>query len=190
MTSDSNSGALGALYASLPQLSRANLLSGRPVAISQQSEETRRVYRETLYLANSMDDLDERIPPVAFPRVDEGMFLSGGSRVEDGYIVKSKGEEDVPADARAGFLSYDELAQYVHSGELKAEDGIATATRSVITLSLFFQRIAPNSPRIEDRYRGQPKPTSAFSMLSQLPPAFVAKLRQRGAKLAATDGGD
>ena len=187
--SSTSAGKLGDLYASLDAGLRRTLLSGQVLRIDRQSPDTRRLFRERLYLESGLDDLDRRIPAVAFPGVDEGMLLTGRVGVEAGFFLRYPDEVDNRLAPQLRFMNFDGLARYVAEGDFDPKVEVATANRTTLNLELFYRQVSANGPSVEDFHWGLPKPTSQFTALGQLPQAFKLKLLERGKKLLNDDGG-
>ena len=181
-------GKLGDLYASLDAGIRRSLLAGQIMRIDRQSSETRRAFREIAYLGSGLYDLDKRIPPVAFPGVDEGMLLTGKTGVESGFFLRYPEEVNNRLAPQLNFLNFDGLARYVTEDNYDPKVEVATATRTTLNLELSFRQVSPNGPAVEDSHWGSPKPTSKFTALGQLPQAFKAKLLERGKQILKDDG--
>ena len=182
-------GKLGDLYASLDSGQRRSLLAGQVLAVSRQQPGTRKAFREILYMQSGLYDIDKRIPPVAFPAVDEGMLLTGRLGVESGYFLRYPDEVSNRQAPQLSFMDFDELAKYVAEGDFDSKVEVATATRTTLNLELSFRQVSANGPSVEDSHWGLPRPTSKYTALGQLPQAFKARLLERGNKLLKDDGG-
>ncbi len=182
-------GKLGDLYASLDAGLRRSLLAGQVLRVDRQSNDTRRAFREIVYLGSGLYDLDKRIPSVAFPGIDEGMLLTGRVGLESGYYLKFPDEVTNRIAPQLCFMDFDGLAKYVAEGDFDPKVEVATATRTTLNLELSFRQVSANGPSVEDSHWGLPRPTSKYTALGQLPQAFKARLLERGNKLLKDDGG-
>ncbi len=181
-------GKLGDLYASLDAGLRRSLLAGQVLRVDRQSNDTRRAFREIVYLGSGLYDLDKRIPSVAFPGIDEGMLLAGRVGLESGYFLQYPDEVTNRIAPQLCFMDFDGLAKYVAEGDFDPKVEVATATRTTLNLELSFRQVAANRPSVEDSHWGIPKPKSKFTALGQLPQAFKARLLERGKQLLKDDG--
>ncbi|MEI7576108.1 MAG: hypothetical protein WCK51_04385 [Armatimonadota bacterium] len=181
-------GKLGDLYASLDAGLRRSLLAGQVLRIDRQSAETRRAFREIVYLGSGLYELDKRIPPIAFPAVDEGMLLTGRVGTESGYFLRYPDEVTNRIAPQLCFMDFDGLAKYFAEGDFDPKVEVATANRTTLNLELAFRQVTATGPRVEDSHWGVPRPTSKFTALRQLPQAFKSRLLERGNKLLKDDG--
>lgn len=182
-------GKLGDLYASLDAGLRRSLLAGQVLRVDRQSNDTRRAFRDIVYLGSGLYDLDKRLPSVAFPGIDEGMLLAGRVSTESGFFLHYPDEVDNRIAPQLSFMDFDGLAKYVAEGDFDPKVEVATATRTTLNLELSFRQVSANGPRVEDIHWGLPRPTSKYTALGQLPQTFKARLLERGHKLLKDDGG-
>jgi hypothetical protein len=186
--SSTSNGKLGDIYASLDVGLRRSLLAGQVIRIDRQSSETRRAFREIVYLGSGLYDLDKRIPPVAFPGIDEGMLLTGHVGVQTGYYLRYPDQVTNRIAPQLAFMDFDGLALYVAEGDSDPKVEVATATRTTLNLELSFRQVSAKGPSVEDSHWGSPRTTSKYTALGQLPQAFKARLLERGKQLLKDDG--
>jgi hypothetical protein len=176
-------GDLGAVYSALDAGTRSRLHADQSIAISQQPEEARRAYREMLYLAPAMYGLDDRLPAVAFPKVDDGMVFWCTFVKEEGFFLKFPKNEDNTVAPHLNFVDFDGLAQFFADTSTDKQTQVAFASRTSLTLFLQFQRANSSSPKMTSIFNASPKTKSEFIRLDQLSKDFVSKLKERAERL-------
>ncbi len=178
---------LGGVYASLDEATRGRLLKGQPIALFRQPEEVRRAFREMPYRGTELWGLDDRLPAVAFPGVDNGMILWAEVDREEGYIVRYPGSENDLLSPHISFVDIEELARATYGSKADKKVEVAKATRTVLKLYLQHQRILRNGPTMSSEYQSFPKQASAFLTISQLSPALRKMLEEKAKNLYDDD---
>jgi hypothetical protein len=190
ITSPAEVKGLGILFATLPEGSRNSLSRGGVLPIARQNDETRRIFREGFYLSGELKELDPRIAAVAFPKVDDGMMLSGSTERKSGFEVVYPPRLGFEAALRRNFLSFDEMARWFASGKIKPETEVAEATQENLSLFLYYQGVGKSTKRLTETYPGKPVLKATMTKIGELAPALRNRLLERGQELlrAKPDG--
>ncbi|MEI7576110.1 MAG: hypothetical protein WCK51_04395 [Armatimonadota bacterium] len=181
---------LGVLFATLPRSSQDSLVRGQTLLVARQPEETRRTFLESFFFSDGLQELDPRIAAVAFPKVDEGMILSGNVTRTSGFEVVYPPRLGFEPGLRRNFLTFDELARWMAWGRLEPATEVAEATQENLNLFLYHQSSKNGGARMTETYVGKPVLKSAMMKVEALPSELRRRLVARGQELlrAKPDG--
>ena len=140
------------------------------------------------YRGTELWGLDDRLPAVAFPGVDNGMILWAEIDREEGYIVRYPGSEKDLLSPQISFVDVDELARATYGSKADKKVEVAKATRTVLNLYLQHKRVSRGGPTMSSPHHSFPKPASAFLTLGQLSPEFRKMLEEKAKNLYDDEG--
>ena len=179
---------LWAIYAELDEATKGRLLNGQPILLSRQSEGVRRAFREMPFRGSALWGLDDRLPAVAFPGIDDGMMLWAEIGHEEGYVVRYQDSDKNLLSPHLRYVDFDGLAFATYGSKADKKIEVARARRTQLILNLQHKRLLKNGPRMTGEINGFPRPTSAFLRLDQLPKEFRKKLEDEGKNQIDYDG--
>jgi hypothetical protein len=181
-------GDLWAIYAALDDATKGRLLNGQPIPLSRQSEEVRRAFREVPFRRSELYGLDDRLPAVAFPGIDDGMMLWAELDAEEGYLVRYPDSDKNLLSPHLNFVDFDGLAGVAFGPRAEKKIEVARARRTQMRVHLQHKRLSKNGPKMTDEINAFPRPASAFLRLDQLPKEFRKKLEEEGKNQIDYDG--
>lgn len=163
---------------------RRRLLSGQLIPLGSLNGNARQVFREQMFLSEDiLGNLDARIPAVAFPGVEQGLWLRGKVSTSNGYMLS----RNVKGRLEPLFnQSYDDLAYLYADGLLPTAGGelyLAPASCATLEISLRTESKSADN-KIESSWQA----TSKAVPFSSLDRVFLEKLRKRGEELKKDDG--
>lgn len=165
---------------------RLRLLQAKPIPLKSLGLTARKFFRENMFRDGfALTALDSRISSVAFPRVEEGLWLQAKAEQQRGYIYYTKSKDGYE---RLGEGTYDNLAFSVGTDSLPMQrDDLYLAPARSTKLTIWLNSAKKSvSQDVESAWTQEGAPQS----LSSLGKSFLEELRKWHDKRSNGDGTD